>query len=297
MGIDVHLVDGTYELFRHYHALPSHRTAEGREVAAVRGVVGSLVTVLADGATHVAVATDHVVESFRNELWAGYKTSEGIPPDLLDQFDLLEDVCRAAGFTVWPMVVAEADDGLATGARLAAADARVERVLICTPDKDLAQCVGGKVVQFDRRGAEIRDTDGVWERFGVAPESIPDYLALVGDTADGFPGLRGWGAKSTATVLARYPHLEDIPHDPDDWDFAVRGAAKLAERLVADWEAAVLFRQLATLVSDSAEVTGTVDDWRWTGPRDDFAEVAASLDAPALAARAVELAPPGPAHR
>ncbi len=290
MAFEVHLVDGTYELFRHHHALPSHLTADGREVAAVRGVIGSLVTMVADGATHVVVATDHVVESFRNELWAGYKTGEGIPDDLLAQFGLLEEVARAAGFTVWPMVVGEADDGLATGAVRAAADPRVDRAVICTPDKDLAQCVGGKIVQFDRRKGELRDTDGVWERFGVAPTSIPDYLALVGDTADGFPGLRGWGAKSTATVLARYPHLEDIPHDPDDWDVGVRGAAKLAERLVADWEAAVLFRQLATLVTDSDEVTGTVDDWCWTGPRADFAEVAASIDAPGLADRAATAA-------
>ncbi|HET8929578.1 MAG TPA: 5'-3' exonuclease H3TH domain-containing protein [Acidimicrobiales bacterium] len=290
MGFDVHLVDGTYELFRHYHALPSHLTADGREVAAVRGVIGSLLTMVADGATHVAVATDHVVESFRNDMWAGYKTGEGIPEDLFAQFGLLEDAARAAGFTVWPMVDGEADDGLATGAVLAAADPRVDKVLICTPDKDLAQCVGGRIVQFDRRKGEIRDTDGVWERFGVAPASIPDYLALVGDTADGFPGLRGWGAKSTATVLARYGRLEGIPHDPDDWDITVRGAAKLAERLVADWEAAVLFRQLATLIRDSAEVPGGVDDWRWTGPRADFVDIASSLDAPGLVDRAAAAA-------
>ncbi len=286
MGLDVHLVDGTYELFRHYHALPSHRTDSGREVAAVRGVVGSLISMVSEGATHVAVATDHVVESFRNELWAGYKTGEGVPDDLAEQFGLFEYVCGAAGFTVWPMSDAEADDGLATGAAIAAADARVSRVLICTPDKDLAQCVGGKIVQFDRRRGEIRDTDGVWQRFGVAPESIPDYLALVGDAADGFPGLRGWGAKSTATVLARYPHLEDIPGDPGAWDVPVRGAAKLAERLAADWEAAVLFRRIATVLSDSPEVTGTVDDWRWKRPRADFSTVAESLDAPGLAERA-----------
>ncbi len=291
MAFDVHLVDGTYELFRHYHALPSRRTEDRGEVAAVRGVVMSLIGMVEDGATHVVMATDHVVESFRNELWAGYKTSEGIPDELLAQFGLLEEAAAAAGFTVWPMVVGEADDGLATGARLAAADDRVGRVLICTPDKDLAQCVGGKVVQFDRRKGELRDTEGVRERFGVAPESIPDYLALVGDTADGFPGLRGWGAKTTATVLARYPHLEDIPRDPDQWQVTVRGAAKLAERLVADWEAAILFRRLATLVTDSDEVTGTVEDWRWRGPRADFAEVAASIDGSALVERAVAAAP------
>lgn len=290
MGFDVHLVDGTYELFRHYHALPSHRTADGREVAAARGVLMSLLAMLADGADHVGVATDHVVESFRNAMYDGYKTGEDIPDDLRAQFGLLEQLLEAAGFTVWPMVDGEADDGLATAAALAARDDRVDRVLICSPDKDLAQCVGGKVVQFDRRAGVVRDTDGVRAKFGVDPESIPDYLALVGDAADGFPGLRGWGAKSTATVLARYGRLEDIPRDPADWAVTVRGAAKLAERLVEDWEDALGFRRLAVLRADSDEVTGSVDDWRWTGPRHGFEDVAASIDASDLAERAGRLA-------
>lgn len=282
---DVHLIDGTYELFRHYHALPSHVTDNGQEVAAVRGVLMSMVAMVQDGATHVAVATDHVVESFRNDLYPGYKTGEGIPSDLASQFDLLEVVLASAGFTVWPMTDGEADDGLATGAALAALDSRVDRVLICTPDKDLAQCVGGKIVQFDRRRDDIRDEAGVRAKFGVGPASIPDYLGLVGDTADGFPGLRGWGAKSAATVLARYEHLEAIPHDVAHWDVAVRGAAKLAERLVEDWDDAVLFRQIATVLTESPEVTGAVDDWRWDGPAENFATIAASIDASAVAAR------------
>lgn len=290
MAFDVHLIDGTYELFRHHFALPSHVTDDGHEVAAVRGVLTSLVGMLEGGATHVAVATDHVVESFRNGLYDGYKTGEGVPEDLAAQLGLLEQVLDAAGFRVWPMVDGEADDGLATGAAIAAADDRVGRVFICTPDKDLAQCVGGKVVQFDRRKDEIRDVDGVWGRFGVAPESIPDYLALVGDTADGFPGLAGWGAKSTATVLARYTHLDAIPPDAAHWDVTVRGAAKLADRLVAEREAALLFHRLATLVTDSEEVTGTVDDWRWTGPREGFATLAETIDSEDVVSRLEELA-------
>lgn len=289
MGIRVHLVDGTYELFRHHHALPSHRNGAGREVAATRGVLTSMVNLLAEGATHVAVATDHVVESFRNDLWAGYKTGEDVPEELGTQFGLLEDVLRAAGFTVWPMVHGEADDGLATAAAIAAADERVDQVLVCTPDKDLAQCVGGPVVQFDRRAGTIRDTDGVWEKFGVAPRSIPDYLALVGDTADGFPGLRGWGAKTSAAVLGHYGHLEAIPHDPDRWEVTVRGAARLAERLAADWEAALLFRRLATLITDSDEVTGGVDDWRWTGPRDGVDRALGDIDASRVVERIHQL--------
>ena len=290
MTLDVHLVDGTYELFRHHFALPDHRNAEGRPVAAARGVLRSLFMMVADGATHVAVATDHVVESFRNELYDGYKTGEGIEADLAAQFGLLEEVVAAAGFAVWPMTVGEADDGLATAAARAAADPRVDRVLICTPDKDLSQCVGGKVVQFDRRKGEVRDAAGVRAKFGVDPGSIPDYLALVGDSADGFPGLPGWGAKSAATVLARYGHLEAIPSEADDWDVPVRGAAKLAETLASEHDAAVLFRRLATLIDDSAEVTGTVDDWRWRGPAAGFAEVCATIDAPELVERAAGLA-------
>ncbi|MBS1848193.1 MAG: flap endonuclease [Actinobacteria bacterium] len=295
----VHLVDGTYELFRHYFAVPSFTTAEGREAGAVRGVLRSVTAMLDGGATHIAVATDHVVESFRNELWPGYKTGEGVPEDLFAQFSMLEAVLEVAGFAVWPMVDGEADDGLATGAAIAAADDRVGRVLICTPDKDLAQCVGGKVVQYDRRADVVRDRDGVRERFGVEPASIPDYLGLVGDTADGFPGLKGWGAKSASVVLARYRRLEDIPADPSDWDVSVRGAKGLAERLIADRELAELFRRIATVRSDSDEVTGTVDDWRWTGVRPEFTAWVEALDVPdvaaALAARSRSLVG-GPAH-
>src|ERR1700757_5522994 len=211
----VHLVDGTYELFRHYYALPSARDEKGHEVAAVRGVLASVLGMLHDGATHIAVATDHVIESFRNDLWPGYKTGAGVPPDLLEQFPLLEEVLSAAGIVVWPMVEFEADDALAAGAAKAAQDERVERVIICTPDKDLAQCVRGtRVVQLNRRTGAICDSAGVVQKFGVPPASIPDYLALVGDAADGYPGLQGWGAKSTAAVLAKFEHIESIP---DDW--------------------------------------------------------------------------------
>src|SRR6201994_3633521 len=214
----VHLVDGTYELFRHFYALPSARDADGFEVAAVRGVVASLLGMIEQGATHVAVATDHVIESFRNELWPGYKTGEGVEPDLLAQFPLLEEVLSAAGIVVWPMVEFEADDALAAGAAKAAQDPRVERVIICTPDKDLAQCVHGtRVVQLNRRTRALCDDAGVVERFGVPPASIPDYLALVGDAADGYPGLKGWGAKSSAAVLAKFGPLEAIPKDCRDW--------------------------------------------------------------------------------
>src|SRR3954453_23307209 len=232
---DVHLVDGTYELFRHHFAVPSHIDPDGMEVAAVRGVLGTVLMMLEQGATHVGVATDHVIESFRNDLWAGYKTSEGMPPELLAQFPLLEDGLEALGVTVWAMVDQEADDALAAAARVARDDDRVDRAIICTVDKDLGQCVEDpKVVQLDRRkGGQLIDEAGVRERFGVGPRSIPDYLALVGDSADGFPGLPGWGAKSTATVLARYEHVDAVPDDARDWDVEVRGAAKLAATLAA----------------------------------------------------------------
>jgi 5'-3' exonuclease len=232
--VDVHLVDGTYELFRYYFAVPSHVNRDGQEVGATRGVLGSMLGLLEDGATHVGVATDHVVESFRNELYAGYKTGEGIEPALRSQFELLEEVLGAAGFAVWAMVRHEADDAMATGAAIAAADARVERVFLCTPDKDLAQCVeGDRVVQLDRRKGIALGADGIIEKFGVPPASIPDYLGLVGDSADGFPGLPGWGAKSAASVLGRYGHIEAIPEDPESWDVKVRGAAKLGATLLA----------------------------------------------------------------
>ena len=299
-AVQVHLIDGTYELFRQFFARPSHRTGEGREVAATRAVVGGLLRLVAEGATHVGVATDHVIPSFRNEMYAGYKTGAGTDEDLLAQFPLLEEVTEAAGFCVWAMTDYEADDALATAAARAATDPEVERILICTPDKDLAQCVSddGRVVQFDRRHGRITDREGVIERFGVAPESIPDYLALVGDSADGFPGLPGWGAKSAATVLARYGHIEDIPDAPGQWDVAVRGAVNLAARLAAGRSEAYLFRRLATLVSDvpgvldsrRAGAAGAVDSLAWEGPCTGFAELCARIDAERLAARAAGLA-------
>ncbi len=284
--MNVHLIDGTYELFRHYYGAPPARDSEGREVGAVRGVLASLLGMLEDGATHMAVATDHVVESFRNDLWPGYKTGEGIEEDLWNQFHPLEDALEAMGVVVWPMVEFEADDGLASGARLAAADHRVERVFICTPDKDLSQCVrGGRVVQFDRRKGELRDAEGVVARFGVPPTSIPDYLALVGDSADGFPGVPRWGAKSTATVLGRYLRLEDIPPSSDDWDVSVRGASSLAASLLAHREEAELFRTLATLRTDAA-LFDDVETLRWLGPTPRFQEAAKDLGAPGLWERA-----------
>jgi 5'-3' exonuclease len=289
MGLNVHLVDGTYELFRYHFALPSHLTSEGREVAATRGVVGTVLMMLEQGATHVGVATDHVIESFRNDLWAGYKDGSGVDPDLKQQFPLVEEVLAAAGVVVWPMVEFEADDALGAAAVKAATDDRVDQVLICTPDKDLGQCVGGKVVQLDRRKNQVYGVEGVREKFGVGPESIPDYLALVGDTADGFPGLAGWGSKSAAAVLARYGHLEDIPALGGDWDVPVRAAGKLAATLQRQWSEAVLFRRIATIEVD-APVMADVDELEWTGPRKDFAEVAAAVDGQALVERAERLA-------
>jgi 5'-3' exonuclease len=287
--VEVHLVDGTYELFRYHFALPSHLDSNGREVAAARGVAGSVLTMLEEGATHVGVATDHVIESFRNDLWPTYKDGSGVDPDLLGQFNLVEDLLRALGVTVFAMVEFEADDALGAAARVAAADDRVDRVLICTPDKDLGQCVGGKVHQMDRRKGTVIGVDGVREKFGVDPESIPDYLAMVGDTADGFPGLVGWGAKSAATVLARYRHLEDIPAGADDWDVTVRGAGKLARTLQDNFNDALLFRRIATIEYDAPTVAA-VDELEWRGPHPELVELASSVDAPALAERAAKLA-------
>lgn len=292
--MQVHLVDGTYELFRHHFALPSHTTTDGREVAALRGVATSMVGMLADGATHLAVATDHVVESFRNQMYAGYKTGEGIPADLHAQFHPLERVLEAMGIVVFPMVEFEADDALASAAVLAAADDRVDQVLICTPDKDLAQCVrGSRVVQFDRRKGVVFDHDAVVAKYGVPPESIPDWLALVGDTADGFPGLPRWGAKSAAAVLARYGHVDAIPDDPAQWDVAVRGAITLAGVLQAGRDDAALFRDLATLRTDAPTIGG-VDDLQWKGPADDMEAVLADHDLGRIAARLRQLSVQAP---
>ena len=286
----VHLVDGTYELFRHFYGAPSHHNGAGQEVAAVRGVVGSVLQLLEDGATHVGVATDHVIESFRNDLWPGYKTGEGVDPDLWSQAWPLEGALLALGVVVWPMVELEADDALASAAAVAADDAAVDQVLICTPDKDLGQCVQGtRVVQLDRRKRVVVDEDGVVEKFGVRPASIPDYLALVGDSADGFPGLAGWGAKSAAAVLARWGTIEDVPADAAEWDVPVRGAPKLAATLQADFAHAVLFKDLATLRVDRSLLDAT-EDLRWLGPTAEFAKVCDVIDAAALATRAERLA-------
>jgi 5'-3' exonuclease len=277
--LDVHLVDGTYELFRHYYALPSARDRDGREVAAVRGVLRSVLSMIRGGATHIAVATDHVIESFRNCLWAGYKTGEGIEPDLLAQFGLLEEVLTAAGVVVWPMVEFEADDALAAAAATAVQDSRVERIIICTPDKDLAQCVRGtRVVQLNRRTGVTFDENAMIKKFGVSPASIPDYLALVGDAADGYPGLPGWGPKSSAAVLAKFIHLESIPTDWREWRVNIANPSALAVTLASEWEHALLFRRLATLRTDITLFAG-VDELEWNGPRSDFAVIGARLDA------------------
>jgi 5'-3' exonuclease len=279
LPLDVYLVDGTYELFRHYYALPSARDADGREVAAVRGVLASVLGMVKGGATHIAVATDHVIESFRNELWADYKTSEGVEPGLLAQFPLLEEVLAAAGIVVWPMVEFEADDALSAAAVAAARDDRVGRVIICTPDKDLAQCVRGtRIVQLNRRTQVTLDEEGVVKKFGVSPVSIPDYLALVGDAADGYPGLKGWGAKSSAAVLARFIHLESIPLDSREWRVNVASANALADTLSRHRERAVLFRTLATLCTDIA-LFDDVDQLQWKGPTPAFTDLGARLDA------------------
>ena len=288
--MQVHLIDGTYELFRHHFVMPSRRTSQGVEVGGVRGVVESVLRMLEGGATHVAVATDHVIESFRNDLWPDYKTGAGIEPELLGQFPVLEDALEALGVVVWKMIEHEADDGLASGAAMAARDDRVERVLICTPDKDLAQCVVGEhVVQLDRRKDLVIDERGVIDKFGVAPASIPDYLALVGDAADGFPGLKGWGAKSTSTVLAVYAHLEAIPDDVTQWLVKPRGAARLSETLEANRNLATLFRRVATVVRD-APVSSDVDALQWRGPTSDWSGVCTDLGAEHLVDRAHVLA-------
>jgi 5'-3' exonuclease len=287
----VHLIDGTFELFRYFlsPAAAFDRSAP-EELRAVRGVVASVLGMLEGGATHVGVATDHVIESFRNALWPDYKTGEGMDPLLYAQFEPLENALRALGVVVWPMVEFEADDALAAAAALAAADARVDQVVVCTPDKDLAQCVRGtRIVQLDRRTRELRDESGVQQKFGVPPVSIPDWLALVGDSADGYPGLPGWGARSAATVLARYQHLERIPKLAMEWDVSVRGALRLATTLAEQRERALLFRELATLRAD-APIGVDVDALRWTGPRAELAVWSERLGPPSLYDRASVLA-------
>jgi 5'-3' exonuclease len=279
--VDVHLIDGTYELFRHYYAVPSAKDADGREVGAVRGVLASVLSMINGGATHIGVATDHVIESFRNRLWGGYKTSAGIPRDLLEQFVPLEESLAAFGIVVWPMTEYEADDALASAAEIAARDPRVDRVIVCTPDKDLAQSVRGtRVVQLNRRTRIMRDEAGVTAAFGVPPASIPDYLALVGDASDGYPGLRGWGPKSASAVLARYRHLESIPSDWRAWGVNAANPASLAATFTRDRDLALLFRDLATLRSD-LPLFRAVDELRWSGPTPGYAAVARRLDAAA----------------
>jgi 5'-3' exonuclease len=277
--MDVYLVDGTYELFRHFFAVPSFKDVRGREVGAVKGVLNSVMSMIADGKTHIGVATDHVVESFRNELYADYKTSEGVPPELMSQFPILEEALEAMGVLVWPMTQYEADDALASAANRAAQDERVGQVFICTPDKDLSQCVRGKhIVQLDRRAGIVRDEAGVVAKFGIGPQSIVDYLALVGDAADGFPGIKGWGQKSAAAVLSRYSHLEGIPKDWTQWDVSARGPQRLAESLFNSWTDALLFRTLATLKTD-VPVFDSIDELHWNGPREAFKEMAKTFNA------------------
>lgn len=289
----VHLVDGTYELFRQHFGQVGRSTPS--RFAATVGVLNSTLQLLGEGATHIGVASDHVIESFRNELWEGYKTSEGMDPEIKDQIPVMEEALAAMGVTVWPMVEFEADDALASAAAVADARSDVEQVLILTADKDLGQCVKGqRIVQIDRRKAAknengLIDEQGVIDKFGVPPSSIADYLGLVGDSSDGFPGVSGWGAKSAAAVLARYGSIDDIPASVDEWDVpGLRGAARLSENLNAQRDLAVLFRRIATAVRTVP--VGDVDDWKWLGPTERFASVCAELGSPRLAERAANLA-------
>jgi 5'-3' exonuclease len=293
--VEVHLVDGTYELFRHFFGAPPRAGADGTEVGALRGVLSSVVGMLADGATHVGVATDHVIESFRNDLWPDYKTGAGIDPRLRSQFVPLEEALEQLGVCVWPMVELEADDALASAAAVARDDPAVDRVMVCTPDKDLAQCVvGTRVVQYDRRAQKLIDEDGVRAKFGVDPGSIPDWLALVGDSADGFPGIAGWGKRSASAVLSHYGHIPAIPDRAADWEpkvvRSVRGAATLAARLAEERDRAMLFRDLATLRVERS-LLPAVGDLAWAGPRPGFAEICRNLRDEALARRVEALRP------
>lgn len=285
----VHLIDGTYELFRQHFGMVVRHGDPGPHDAAI-GVVGSTLQMVQKGATHLGVASDHVIESFRNDLYLGYKTSAGMDPVLLNQIPVMEELLVAAGFTVWPMVDHEADDALGAAATVAEADRRVDQVLIVTPDKDLGQCVRGtRVVQYDRRKDEVIDEAAVTAKFGVPPASVADYLALVGDSADGYPGLPGWGAKGAATVLARWGSIEAIPPSSTDWELpGLRGAEKLCATLQSQMTEALLFKRIATVVTDLS--VGAVDDWRWTGPTAGFRDLAEGYGAPQLADRAERLA-------
>jgi 5'-3' exonuclease len=283
--MNVYLVDGTYELFRHFFAVPAAADMNGQEIGAARGVLTSVLSMIERGATHIGVATDHVVESFRNDLYPGYKTSEGVAPELLSQFPVLEEALEAMGVVVWPMIYYEADDALASAAGKAAQDDRVGQVLICTPDKDLSQCVvGTRVIQLDRRRDILRDEAGVVAKFGVKPQSIPDYLAVVGDSADGFPGLPGWGVKAAALTLSQYSHLEDIPKNWREWNPSIRKARLLSESLFHAWNDALLFRTLATLRLD-VPVFDTVEDLRWKGAHPNFEEHCHRMKSPDLLRR------------
>lgn len=263
----VHLVDGTYELFRSWFGAPESKSPSGQEVGATRGFLRSMAAMLRDDeVTHVGCAFDHTVESFRNDLFDGYKTGEGLEPELLDQFPLVERASQALGMVTWPMTEFEADDALATAAAKFRDGPGVTQVVICSPDKDLCQCVrGDSVVTYDRRREIVLDEDGVREKFGVSPQSIPDYLALVGDAADGIPGIARWGAKSASIVLSKFVHLENIPDDHEQWNVKVRGAATLARNLAEQRGEAMLYRTLATLRAD-APIDEALDDLRWKGP-------------------------------
>jgi 5'-3' exonuclease len=292
--IRVYVVDGTYELFRQFFGQPERASSAGTDVSAALGVTSSLLSMISSGVTHIGVATDHVIESFRNDLWPGYKTGAGVPEVLMAQFEVLEVLVEALGIKLWPMVEVEADDAMASAAQVASADDRVRQVILCTPDKDLAQCVkGSRIVQLDRRKGITIDEEGVWSKFGVAPQSIPDWLALVGDSADGFPGLLGWGKKSASEVLAHYGHLDQIPDDAADWEEgvrrSVRSAPKLAARLAEDRDLVNLFLELATLKVDT-NLLGEVEELFWAGPTEAFADVCHELGADNLASRAESLA-------
>jgi 5'-3' exonuclease len=285
VGIDVHLLDGTYELFRHFFAVPAAVDSTGQEIGAVRGVLNSVLSMIEGVVTHIGVATDHVIESFRNDLYAGYKTSAGVPAELLSQFPILEQSLESMGVVVWPMVYYEADDALAAAAARASLEDHVRKVIICTPDKDLAQCVvGTRVVQLDRRRNILRDEASVVAKFGVSPQSIPDYLAVVGDSADGFPGVAGWGQKSAAAVLSKYPHLEEIPKEWRAWHSSIDRARRLSASLFGSWNDALLFRTLATLRLD-VPVFESVEELRWQGPRPSFKEICDRMRSPELLAR------------
>lgn len=284
--MQVHLIDGTFEMYRQHYG-SAIRNREPPPFAGTIGVLSSTIQLLAEGATHIGVATDHVIESFRNDLYEGYKTSEGMEPVLLEQIPIIENALRAMGVTVWAMEKYEADDALASAVAVACEDRRVHQVRILTPDKDLGQCVSGRrVVQVDRRNNLVLDENEIRKKFGVGPESIADYLALVGDSADGFPGLQGWGAKSASTVLAKYGTIDNIPDSHEQWandGVSVRSAEKLAKTLSTSRTEAALFKKLATLITTVP--VGNIADWKWVGPTDRFEEVAKRLGVPQLVER------------